>query len=169
MPSVREAASNFRAPPREYGATHWAIWGNELTKERIVREMDQLAANGTYFVNFGPARGISPKYSSPEYFELMMFAVEQAKQRNRRVRIAGEGSYPSGFAGELIAKDYPRPGMRGIVAGVGVGVAAGQTLRIPAPPDALGAFSVGRGGANFAMIPLPPDGKFKWTAPSEGI
>jgi len=38
LPSVNEAAANFRTPPREYGAIHWAIWGNELTQTRIVQE-----------------------------------------------------------------------------------------------------------------------------------
>ena len=32
VPSVREAAANFRTPPREYGAIHWAIWGGELSQ-----------------------------------------------------------------------------------------------------------------------------------------
>jgi len=39
VPSVRDAAANFKTPPREYGAIHWAIWGGELTKERIVSEL----------------------------------------------------------------------------------------------------------------------------------
>ena len=46
IPSVRDAAANFKTPPREYGAIHWAIWGGELTKERIVSEFDALVANG---------------------------------------------------------------------------------------------------------------------------
>jgi hypothetical protein len=46
-PSLREVAANFRTPPREYGAIHWAIWGGELTRERIVREFDSLLIVGT--------------------------------------------------------------------------------------------------------------------------
>jgi len=46
VPSISEAAANFHTPPREYGAIHWAIWGNELTRARIVQEFDQLIANG---------------------------------------------------------------------------------------------------------------------------
>src|SRR5271157_4574493 len=65
--TVGEAAANFRTPPREYGAIHWAIWGDQLTQERIVREFDQLAANGIYVVNLGLARGMTPKYLSPEH------------------------------------------------------------------------------------------------------
>jgi hypothetical protein len=86
VPSVREAAANFRTPPREYGALHWAIWGNELTQARIVREFDQLVANGVYVVNLGPARGMTPKYLSPDHLALTKFAIEEAR---KRVRSAG--------------------------------------------------------------------------------
>jgi hypothetical protein len=46
--AIREAAANFRTPPREYGAIHWALWGDELSQARIVREFDQLVASGIY-------------------------------------------------------------------------------------------------------------------------
>jgi len=38
VPTTREVAANFPAPPREYGAIHWAIWGGPLTQERITSE-----------------------------------------------------------------------------------------------------------------------------------
>ena len=55
-PPLAEAASSFRTPPREYGAIHGAIWGEELTRERIVREFDSLTRSGVYVVNFGPGQ-----------------------------------------------------------------------------------------------------------------
>src|ERR1035441_10745983 len=58
VPTVSEAAANFRTPPREYGAIRWLTNGGELTRERIVQELDQLVANGVYVVNLGPARGM---------------------------------------------------------------------------------------------------------------
>jgi len=92
VPSVREAAGNFRTPPREYGAIHWAIWGGELTQARIVQEFDQLVASGIYVVNLAPARGMAPKYFSSEHFALMKFAVEEARKRGMKVWLADEGS-----------------------------------------------------------------------------
>jgi hypothetical protein len=92
VPSVREAAGNFRTPPREYGAIHWAIWGGELTQARIVQEFDQLVASGIYVVNLAPARGMTPKYFSSEHFALMKFAVEGARRRGMKVWLADEGS-----------------------------------------------------------------------------
>src|SRR5665647_3604585 len=53
VPSVREAAASFAKPPSEYGAIHWAIWGGQQTKERIVEDIKQIYANGSrvYMIN----------------------------------------------------------------------------------------------------------------------
>jgi hypothetical protein len=103
VPSVGDAAANFKTPPREYWAIHWAIWGGELTKERIVSEFDSLVANGVYIVNFGPSQHMSPKYFSPEHLALTKFAVDEAVKRGMRVwinrlpvrpRIASSSRFP---------------------------------------------------------------------------
>jgi hypothetical protein len=176
VPSVSEAAANFRTPPREYGAIHWAIWGNELTQARIVQEFDQLVANGVYVVNLGPARGMTPKYLSPEHLALTKFAIEEARKRGMKVWLADEGSYPSGFAGGRISEEYPQLAMQGIVADTRIGVAPGQTISLPVPPDTLGALTLtqARAAANTQPQPavaevLPIRGsQIKWTAPPEG-
>jgi len=176
VPSVSEAAASFRTPPREYGAIHWAIWGNELTQERIVREFDQLAANGIYVVNLGPARGMTPKYLSPEHLALIKFAVEEARKRGMKVWLADEGSYPSGFAGGKISEQYPQLTMQGIVADTRIFVAPGQTVSFPALPDTLGALTITQPRtppgtqpqpATAAVVPIQ-GGQIKWTAPPEG-
>ena len=176
VPAVREAAANFRTPPREYGAIHWAIWGDELSQARIVREFDQLVARGIYVVNLAPARGMTPKYFSPEHFALMKFAVEEARKRGMKVWLADEGSYPSGFAGGKISQDYPQLTMQGIVADTRIGLAPGQTISLPAPPDTLGALAVTQPrtapGAppqegTTSVLPILA-GQVKWTAPPEG-
>jgi hypothetical protein len=185
VPSIREAAANFHTPPREYGAIHWAIWGGDLTRERIVREFDTLVANGIYVVNFGPARGMNPKYLSPEHLALTKFAVEEAAKRGMKVWLADEGSYPSGFAGGKISAEYPQLTMQGIVADMRISVAPGQTISMPAPPDTLGALIVApeaRPGSRPTpegsgpppgsppgpeLLPLR-DGRIQWTAPPDG-
>jgi hypothetical protein len=176
FPSVSEAAANFRTPPREYGAIHWAIWGNELTQARIVQEFDQLVANGVYVVNLGPARGMTPKYLSPEHLALTKFAIEEARKRGMKVWLADEGSYPSGFAGGKISEEYPQLTMQGIVADTRIGVAPGQTISLPVPPDTLGALTLtqARAAANTQPQPATADvlpirgGQIKWTAPPDG-
>src|SRR5476651_2575443 len=53
LPSVREAAASFAKPPGEFGAIHWAIWGGQQTKERIVADIEHIYANGgrVYMIN----------------------------------------------------------------------------------------------------------------------
>ena len=167
-PTVSEAAANFRFPPREYGAIHWAIWGGELTRERIVQEFDSLYANGVYVINFGPARGMTPKYLSPEYFDLIKFAVGEARKRSMKVWIADEGTYPSGFAGGLIKQKFPQLAMQGIVADTRVSLTAGQTISIPLPPDTLGVYVENGSDHSTSAIPMPKDGHLTWTAPNTG-
>jgi hypothetical protein len=174
VPSLREAAAHFRTPPREYGAVHWAIWGGDLTRERIVREFDTLAANGIFVVNLGPARAMNPKYLSPEHLALTKFAVEEAAKRGMKVWLADEGSYPSGFAGGKISSDYPQLTMQGIVADMRISVAPGQTISMPAPPDTLGALiltpTAGRpaeGVVTFEPLAIT-GGRIQWTAPPDG-
>jgi hypothetical protein len=168
VPAVREAAANFRTPPPEYGAIHWAIWGGALTRERIVQEFDSLVANDVYVVNFGPARGMTPKYLSPEYFDLMKFAVDEARKRGMKVWIADEGTYPSGFAGGLIGEKFPQFVMQGIVADTRVSLAAGQSISIPLPPDTLGVYVENGSDHTTTVLPMPANGQFHWTAPNTG-
>ena len=79
---------------------------------------------------------------------------------------------PAGFAGGLIAKEYPQLGMQGIVADIRVAVVPGQTLSMPAPPDTLAIFALktspDRQVQGVAPVPVPADGQLKWTVPAEG-
>src|ERR1039458_6133012 len=60
VPSVREAAANFKTPPREYGVIQpFMGWNGPDAKERmarIVQDLDWLAANGIFFVHVSPRR-----------------------------------------------------------------------------------------------------------------
>jgi hypothetical protein len=161
VPTTQEVAANFPAPPREYGAIHWAIWGGPLTRERITSEFDALTQEGMYVVNFGPARGMTPKYLSPEHLELTKFAVEEAKKRGMKVWLADEGSYPSGFAGGKISEDFPQLTMQGIVADVHVSLAPGQTIAMPVPVDTLAAMAVN--------MPAPPRPASTGTGQAMGV
>lgn len=168
MPTVAEAAAAFPAPPREYGAIHWAIWGGLQTKEHILQEVERLHANGAYFIMLNASQGLTPKYFSPEYFDLVKFLVAECKKRGMKVWLEDDGGYPSGFAGGLISKEYPKLAMQGIVADARYSVVAGQTLSIPVPPDTLGILAYNRGANTSTVIPLPGDGQLQWTAPDPG-
>ena len=180
VPSVREVAGNFKSPPHEYGAIQpFASWNGPdpaEVRQRIVRDLDRLAANGIFVVNLSLGRG-EPRYLSPEHVDQVKFTVQEAAKRGMRLWIQDESDYPSGFAGGKISKLYPELGMQGIVADIRVHVMPGQTLTMPVPSDTLAIMalksSVDRqGGAaqvqGIVPVALPPNGQLRWTVPPEG-
>jgi hypothetical protein len=60
VPSTREVAADFKAPPREYGAIQpfqsWNGTDPAEVRQRISRDLDRLAANGIFIVNLSPGR-----------------------------------------------------------------------------------------------------------------
>ena len=125
--SVRDAAANFKMPPREYGAIQpFASWNGPDARQRMVPDLDRLAANGIFVVNLSPGRG-EPKYLSPEHMSLVKFAVQEAAQRGMKLWLQDESDYPSGFAGGKISEEYPQLTMQGLDADIRINVIPGQT------------------------------------------
>ena len=178
VPTVGEAAANFKSPPREYGAIQpFASWNGADPAEvrtRISRDFDRLSANGIFIVNLSPGRRApgEGKYLSPEHMDQVKFTVQEAAKRNMRLWIQDESDYPSGFAGGYISERYPELGMQDIVADIQVHVAPGQTLTMPVPPDTLSIMAlesdVSQTVQKVIPIPLPADLQLKWTVPNEG-
>jgi hypothetical protein len=178
VPTVAEAAANFKSPPREYGAIQpFASWNGADPAEvrrKISRDFDRLSANGIFIVNLSPGRRApgEGKYLSAEHMNQVKFTVQEAAKRNMRLWIQDESDYPSGFAGGYISERYPELGMQDIVADIQVHVAPGQTLSMPVPPDTLAVMAlesdVSQTVHKVIPIPLPTDLQLKWTVPSEG-
>jgi len=79
IPTLREAAANFKTPPREYGAIQpFASWNGPDAKSRVAPDLDRLSANGIFVVNLSPGRG-EPKYLSPDHMSLVKLVVQEAK------------------------------------------------------------------------------------------
>ncbi len=178
VPTVAGAADSFARPPMEYRAIYWAIWGGPQTKDRILANIGQVYTNGGGVFMINNARGMRPLYFTPEYFDLVKFAIEVCKKRGMKVWIEGDAGYPDGFAGGMISRDYPQLGMQGIVPDLHYTLAAGQSLDIPLPVDTLGILAAPTAAPaapetvstnqSGTALPLPADGKFKWTAHSGG-
>ena len=168
IPTIGEAATAFANPPREYGAIHWAIWGGQQSKERVLADIEQMQANGAHVIMINNSRGLLPKYFSPEYLDLVKFTVAECKKRGMKVWIEDDAGYPSGFAGGLISRDHPELGMQALVADARYSVVAGQTLKIPLPPDTVGILAYNRQTGVSTVLPIPADGRFQWTAPNPG-
>lgn len=169
VPTVAEAAAAFPKPPPEYGAIHWFTLGGPQSRERLQADIENLAKNGVTVAMIDNSRGLRPKYFSPEYMDLIKFVIDQCKAHGIKLWIEGDGGYPDGFAGGLISKDYPQLGMQAVVADARYSVAAGQTLKLPLPPDTLGILAYKPMTGACSVIPMPPDGQLSWTAPDPGV
>src|ERR1039457_5866709 len=178
VPSTREVAANFKAPPREYGAIQpfqsWNGADPAVVRQNIVRDLDKLSANGVFIINLSPGRRApgEGKYLSPEHMDQVKFTVAELAKRNMRMWIQDESDYPSGFAGGYISERYPQLGMQDIVSDITVHVAPGQTLQMPVPPDTLAIWAT-ESDANQQIekvipIPVPADMQLKYQAPNEG-
>jgi hypothetical protein len=178
VPTLAEAAAVFPKPPPEYSAIHWAVWGGPQSKERVISDIDKIAANGGGVYMINNSRGVKPAYLSPEYLDVVKAAVQEAKKVGMKVWIEGDCGYPDGFAGGIISRDYPLLGMQGIVSDAHCTINAGQTLDIPLPVDTLGIVANPRAAAPAPAadaaaparkeFPLPTDGVFKYTVPRSG-
>ncbi|HVS69948.1 MAG TPA: glycosyl hydrolase [Phycisphaerae bacterium] len=175
-PTVAQAAASFANPPAEYGAIHWAIWSVE-SKDRIAADIQHVHDNGGSVYMINNSRGLTPRYFTPEYLDLVKFAVQQCKALGMKVWIEGDAGYPDGFAGGMISQQFPQLGMQGIIPDARYSIPAGQTVTIQLPPDTLGIISTQEPAAeaptpapaqNPIEIPIPPDGHLKYTCPSGG-
>jgi hypothetical protein len=180
VPSIREVAANFKAPPREYGAIQpFQSWNGADPAEvraRISRDLDRLSANGIFIINLSPGRRDmahgEPAYLSPGHMDQVKYTVAELAKRNMRMWIQDESDYPSGFAGGYISERYPQLGMQDIVADISVHVAPGQTLQMPVPPDTLAIWATemdAQGAIEMVIpIPVPADLQLKYLTPAEG-
>jgi hypothetical protein len=166
VPSLREVAANFKTPPHEYGAIQpFASWNGPDARERMVADLDRLSANGIFIVNMSPGRGGTKYYLSPEHMSLVKFAVEQAAKRGMKLWFQDESDYPSGFAGGRISEEYPQLTMQGIDADIRINVMPGQTLKMPVPPDTLGALAIFAQTGTVEVVKLDSGG-ISWRAPA---
>ena len=178
VPPVSQAAANFKAPPREYGAIlPFASWNGAdpaVVRANIVRDFDRLSANGLFIVNLSPGRRApgEPAYLSPGHMDQVKFIVAEAAKRNMRLWFQDESDYPSGFAGGTISERYPQLGMQALLADITVRVYPGETLELPVPTStiAIWATETEESGAikQVIPVPVPSNGELKWITPAEG-
>ena len=170
VPTVGQAAANFKAPPHEYGAispfTGWDGPDPVALKQRITADLDRMSANGMFVFNLasGHKSPGEPPYLSPGHMDEVKFIVQEAAKRNMRFWIQDESNYPSGFAGGYITERYPQLGMQVMTADISVHVVTGQVLEMPVPPDTLAIWAV-QGNQTVIPIPIPADMQLKYQAP----
>jgi hypothetical protein len=144
MPDASQAYAHFQNPPPEYGLTMWWWWNGPMSEADIVRDLRDMHEHNICAVMIWAAPGLEIAYLSPEWFDRVRFAVDQARQLNMRVWLMDEGGYPSGFAGGKVTREYPHLGMRMLFASERSTLKKGERFSAALPPGFLAASAMNR-------------------------
>ncbi|OAS88034.1 glycosyl hydrolase [Metabacillus litoralis] len=106
----------FLHPPEEFTPIPFWFWNDSLTKEEIIRQINDFYDKGVMGFVLHPRIGIPEEivYLSDYFMELVQTAVEEAKQLGMLVILYDEAMYPSGSAKGLVVKDNPEYASRGL-------------------------------------------------------
>ncbi len=106
----------FLNPPEEFTPIPFWFWNDRLTKEEIIRQINDFYDKGVTGFVLHPRIGIPEEivYLSDSYFEFVHTAVEEAKRLGMLVILYDEAMYPSGSAKGLVVKDNPEYASKGL-------------------------------------------------------
>jgi hypothetical protein len=163
-PKTRELAGNFKSPPSEYGMILWWGWDGAMTDTVIIRDLDRIKTMGFQGVMIEAGYGMTAKYLSPEWFNLVKLAVYEAKQRGMRVWIEDEGKYPSGFAGGKFSNERPDLKMQGLVVTEKINPGTGEKITRKLPYYTLSAVAYNNEDKSRKIIDIS-SGELNWVVP----
>jgi hypothetical protein len=200
FPSVDESAllENFKNPPRGYGEVpfYWWTGGEELTKERLLWQLDQLSeasvlglnvsynhthkvadsvANKGKDVLFGVSEPSNPEFMSDAWWEIWNWFSEECGKRDMGLGLddyvvghRGAGYWADQVDKELLAADYQ--GKLLVDEPVKVKGGAKFTKEVSAKTITLTAYPVINGRYDYRkavnLLELADDDKINWQAPS---
>ena len=103
-------------PAREFTPIPFWFLNEDLTDEKIRRQLTDFAAHGVYGVVLHPRMGLAKRigYLSSTYFHYIRTAVETATELGMTVVLYDEGMYPSGSACGQVVEDHPELASEGI-------------------------------------------------------
>ncbi len=163
-PATNEILDKFKTPPPEYGMILWWGWDGPMTDTVIKRDLDRIKAMGFSGVMLEAGYGMRAKYLSPEWFEMVKIAVDEAKKRDMRVWIEDEGKYPSGFAGGKFSNERPDLKMQGLVITERIDVAAGEKIVRKLPWYAVSAVAHNNADSSNKILDIS-SGELNWQTP----
>lgn len=164
-PTAATAAQGFTHPAPEYSAQFTWGWRGPVDREVIVRDLDGMKALGVNAAIIEPSTGMNHPYLSPEYFELVRTAVQEAKQRAMRLWIMDEGDYPSGLAGGNFTNLRPDLRMKALASPEHIAVAGGTTFSRATDETFICAVAKNPRDGTVHLLE-PQAGQIAWTAPT---
>jgi hypothetical protein len=107
--------SIFPDPPSEYRSAPFWVWNKDVTKGDIDRTLRDFKKTGFGGVFLHPRYGMMTEYLSPEWFDLVKYSRDVAKELGLELWIYDENSYPSGFAGGHVNEQMPESYNQGVM------------------------------------------------------
>ncbi|MCP4309671.1 MAG: hypothetical protein GY790_00275 [Bacteroidetes bacterium] len=99
--------SEYEDPGVDYRPAPLWVWNNEVSREDIDLSLAELKKQGIGGVYIHPRKGLVTEYLSDEWFELVAYSMEKAKEIGLNVWIYDENVCPSGFAGGHVFNEMP--------------------------------------------------------------
>ena len=163
-PSVADVASNFKNPSSVYSMTFYWGWDGPVDEKVIARDLKEYSSNNVRAVTLEAGYHMKAKYLSPEWFSLVKYTVEQARENDMHVWLVDEGKYPSGFAGGKFSELRPDLTMQTFRVTDRFTVSSGETVDRQVKDNTICVVAVNEIDGTSKILE-PVDGRLDWTAP----
>jgi hypothetical protein len=97
--TLGELKAGFKNPPIDFSTAPFWVWNDLITEEKIDIQLQEFKDNGMHMVFIHPRPGLITEYLGNEWFELVKYSVEKAREIDMKIWLYDENSFPSGFAG----------------------------------------------------------------------
>jgi hypothetical protein len=97
--SLEELKAGFKNPPVDFSTAPLWVWNDKVTEEKIDFQLSEFKDKGIYMAFIHPRPGLISEYLGNEWFELVKYTVDKARELEMKIWLYDENSYPSGFAG----------------------------------------------------------------------
>ena len=101
----RPDSALFRNPTSEYRAAPFWAWNCKLSKEQLLRQIDQIQAMGMGGFHIHSRVGLDTEYLGKEFMDCVKSCCSKAKAEGMLCRLYDEDRWPSGSAGGFVTKD----------------------------------------------------------------
>ncbi len=163
-PSIAEVASNFKTPSSVYSMTFYWGWDGPVDEKVIARDLKEYSSKNVRAVTLEAGYHMKAKYLSPEWFALVKYTVEQARENGMRVWLVDEGKYPSGFAGGKFSELCPDLTMQTFRVTDRFTAKGGEIVDRQVKDNTICAVAVNETDGNSKVLESV-NGRLNWTAP----
>ena len=98
---------HFAEPPAEWKSRPLWFWNGPVDKQKTTEIMERSVASGYHGFGILPTTDMGMAFMSPEFLDHYRHAVDTAARLGMHMCLYDEFWFPSGSAGDLLAKRYP--------------------------------------------------------------